>query len=378
MISLRRTRAVAKKELLHIVRDPRSLYMALAIPMLLLILFGYALSLDVDRIPMLIYDQDKTPQSRALVARFGGSRYFEIRGHVESYRPIELALYRGDAMAGLVIPADFSERLLSGRQVPVQFLLDGGDSNTAGIALGYARAMVAAYSGNIRAEWQIRQGAGEIRPPVDAQLRVMFNSKLKSRNYIVPGLIAVILMIIAALLTSLTIAREWENGTMEELLSTPLRPAELVLGKLSAFFLLGLADMITAMLTGIWIFDVPMRGSGLLLFAGGCVFLFGGLCWGLFLSAVARNQLLAFQMGLVSSFLPAFLLSGFVYAIDSMPLAPRLLTYIVPARYFVSLSSGIFLKGVGLEILALELGFLFVYAGAVFFLVTRKLGAKIA
>jgi ABC-2 type transport system permease protein len=378
MISLRRTRAVAKKELLHIVRDPRSLYMALAIPMLLLILFGYALSLDVDRIPTLVYDQDKSPQSRDLISRFGGSRYFGIGGYVEAYGPIEQALHGGDAMAGLVIPPDFSERLVAGERASVQFLLDGGDSNTAGIALGYARAMVAAYSANIRTEWQIRQGAGEIKAPVDAQLRVMFNSELKSRNYIVPGLIAVILMIIAALLTSLAIAREWENGSMEELLSTPLRPAELVLGKLSAFFLLGIADMITAMVAGIGIFGVPLRGSGVLLFASGCVFLFGALCWGLLLSAVARNQLLAFQMGLVSSFLPAFLLSGFVYAIDAMPLVPRLISYIVPARYFVSLSSGIFLKGVGLEILALEIGFLLAYAGLVFFLVTRKLGEKIA
>jgi ABC-2 type transport system permease protein len=171
--------------------------------------------------------------------------------------------------------------LVAGERASVQFLLDGGDSNTAGIALGYARAMVAAYSANIRTEWQIRQGAGEIKAPVDAQLRVMFNSELKSRNYIVPGLIAVILMIIAALLTSLAVAREWENGSMEELLSTPLRPAELVLGKLSAFFLLGIADMITAMVAGIWIFGVPLRGSGVLLFASGCVFLFGALCWSL-------------------------------------------------------------------------------------------------
>lgn len=378
MISLRRTRAVARKELLHIGRDPRSLYMALAIPMLLLALFGYALSLDVDRIPTLIYDQDKTHESRALAARFAASRFFEVRSEVNAYHPIELALKRGEAMAGLIIPAGFGRRLLAGKQAQVQFLLDGGDSNTAGIALGYARALVAAYSEQIRTQWQIRTGAGEIKAPVDAQLRVMFNSELRSRNYIVPGLIAVILMIIAALLTSLAIAREWENGTMEELLSTPLRPAELVLGKLSAFFLIGLADMLLAVVAGIGIFGVPLRGSALLLFAGGCIFLFGALCWGLFLSAVARNQLLAYQMGLLTSFLPAFLLSGFVYAIDNMPLVPRLLSYIVPARYFVSLSSGVFLKGVGLEILWAQLAFLVAYAALVFVLVTRKLREKLA
>ncbi|MBI3681883.1 MAG: ABC transporter permease [Acidobacteria bacterium] len=377
-MSFRRTRAMARKELLHIVRDPRSLYMALAIPMLMLILFGYALSLDVDRIPLLVFDQDSTPQSRALIARFTGSRYFELRSFIDGYGPIESGLARGAALAALVIPHDFSKRLLAGQQGRVQLLLDGSDSNTAAIALGYARALVAGYSNVVRTEWQIRSGAGEIKPPLEPQLRVMFNSELKSRNYIVPGLIAVILMIVGAMLTSLAIAREWENGSMEELLSTPVRPAELVLGKLSAYFLLGLVDMLTAVIAGVGIFGVPLRGSGLLLFLSGCVFLFGALCWGLFLSAVARNQLLAFQMSMLSSFLPAFLLSGFVYAIDSMPLIPRLLTYVFPSRYFVSLMKGIFLMGVGLEALWLELLLLCLYALILFALVTRKLREKLA
>lgn len=377
-MNLRRTTAIARKELIHIVRDPRSLGMALALPMLLLVLFGYALSLDVDQIPAIIWDQDRTPESRALAARFEGSRYFRVLGYVENYRPIEHALDRGDALAGLVIPIGFAGKLLEGRAAPVQLLLDGGDSNTASIALNYARGLIAGYSAEVRTAYTIRNGAGELKAPVDAQIRVMHNSDLKSRNYIVPGLIAVILMIIASMLTSLAIAREWENGTMEELLSTPVRPSELVLGKLSAYFLLGLVDMVTAVIAGVFIFGVPLRGSVWLLFLTGCVFLFGALCWGLLLSAVLRNQLQAFQVSLLSSFLPAFMLSGFVYAIDNMPLIPRLLSYIVPARYFVALMKGIFLKGVGLEVMWLEFALLLIYAFFVFAFATRKLREKIA
>jgi ABC-2 type transport system permease protein len=378
MISYRRTRAIAHKEFLHILRDPRSLYLALAIPMLLLVLFGYALSLDVDRIPLLVFDHDHTPESAEMIRRFTGSRYFQFRGYTDNYRSIEIALDKGEILAALIVERGFSKSLSRGEPAAIQFLLDGSDSNTASIALGYARALVSGYSSELRTEWQIRKGAGQIKPPIDPQLRVIYNTELKSKNYIIPGLIAVILMIIAALLTSLCIAREWENGTMEELLSTPIGPAELVLGKLSAFFVLGFIDMVTAAVAGIFVFGVPMRGSAWLLFFSGCVFLFGALCWGIFLSATMRNQLQAFQVGLLSSFLPSFLLSGFVYAIDQMPLMPRLISHIVPARYFVALMKGIFQKGIGLEVLWLELALLLAYATIVFFLTTRKLKEKIA
>jgi len=378
MISFRRTRAMARKEMTHIVRDPRSLMLALALPMLMLVLFGYALSLDVDRIPLTVYDQDQTPQSRALIDRFRGSSLFQLRGYVRSYDPAEEEIIKGESLAVLVIPTRFGDRLTAAQQAPVQLILDGSDSNTANIALGYARALVAGYSSEVRTEFQIRSGAGEIKPPVDPQLRVVFNSELKSKNQIVPGLIAVILMMIAAMLTSLSIAREWENGTMEELLSTPVRPAELVLGKLSAYFLLGFVDMLTAAAAGVFIFGVPMRGSVWLLFLSGSVFMFGALCFGLLLSAITRNQLQAFQLGLLSSFLPAFLLSGFIYSIDNMPLVPRLISTVVPARYLVALMKGIFLKGVGLEILGWQLVFLLIYAVIVFALVTKKLREKIA
>jgi ABC-2 type transport system permease protein len=212
---------------------------------------------------------------------------------------------------------------------------------------------------------------------VDAQLRVWYNSSLESKNYVVPGLIAVVLQIIAALLTSLTIAREWEMGTMEQILSTPLRPAEMVLGKMSAYFAVGLADATIALLVGVFIFQVPFRGSLALLAVSTCVFLFGALFWGIFVSAVAKTQVAAYQMGILSSFLPAFLLSGFVYSIETMPWVIQVITHVVPARYVVTILKGIFLKGVGLSVLWSELGFLALFALIVFLLATRKLNQKL-
>jgi ABC-2 type transport system permease protein len=206
-------------------------------------------------------------------------------------------------------------------------------------------------------------GAGMTMPAaVQPRLRVWYNSELKSKNYIIPGLIAVILMIISSLLTSLTIAREWEMGTMEQVLSTPLRPAELVLGKMSAYFALGLADALIAVCIGVFLFGVPMHGNPALLFLSTCIFLFGALCWGILISAIARSQVLACQMGIISSFLPAFLLSGFIFSIENMPAVVQAVTHILPARYFVTLLKAIFLKGIGVTLLWTELGFLALHA----------------
>ena len=279
---------------------------------------------------------------------------------------------------GLVVPPDYSDNLLAGQPAAVQVLLDGSDSNTASIALGYVNAVLARESLNIQAEAQQRRMGRFIRPTAEAQLRVWYNSELKSRNYIIPGLIAVILMIIASLLTSLTIAREWEMGTMEQVLSTPLRPAEMVLGKMSAYFLVGAVDTITAVVASVFVFDVPLRGNLLLLAVTCCVFLIGAFLWGILISAAARSQLLAYQMGMLSSFLPAFLLSGFIYAIENMPAPIQVITHLIPARYFIELMRGIFLKGIGLSILWLEFVLLIAFAVLVFVAATRKVRQKVA
>lgn len=374
----RRTAAVARKEALHVLRDRRSLGMALAVPLVMLLLFGYALTLDVDRIPTVVFDRDRTPESRELIERFAGSRYFQVLGNASSYAPFERRVDRNAAILSVAIPPDFSRELLRGGSPEVQLLFDGSDSNTASIAVNYADALLQSYAFELRRRWLERRGGGRLENPVEARIRVWYNPELKSRNFIVPGLIVVILMIIAALLTSLTIAREWEMGSMEQLLATPLRAHELVLGKMAAYFLLGLADMLLAAGTGVLVFGVPLRGSPLLVFASGCVFLIGALFWGIFLSAAARSQVLAYQMGMLTSFLPAFLLSGFVFAIENMPVVIQAVTYIFPSRYFVAILKGLFLKGTGLAVLWGEIALLVVYAALVFFLAVRKVQRKLA
>src|SRR5438270_12562717 len=264
-MSYRRLRAVCVKELHHITRDSRSLAMALFVPVMMLLLFGYALSLDVDQIPTLIYDQDGTPASREMIRQFTGSRFFDVKGAANNYKTIEREIDRSRILMAIVIPPHYGEDFRAGRAPQVQILLDGSDSNTAGIALGYAEALVRGYSP--------RGNAPAITPPVDARLRVWYNSSLESKNYVVPGLIAVILQIIAAMLTSLTIAREWEMGTMEQILSTPLRPAEMVLGKMLAYFAIGVSDAVITFLVAIFIFQVPFRGSLPLLTFSVCIFL---------------------------------------------------------------------------------------------------------
>lgn len=352
--------------------------MALALPLLMILLFGYALTLDVDRIPTIVFDRDQSPESRELISRFQGSRYFQILGAASDYGTIERKIDRDECMLGIVIPQDYAGDLLSGHTPRIQLLFDGSDSNTASIALGYANVIAQSFAVELRSQAQNRMGGGPARMPVDARLRIWYNSQLKSKNYIVPGLIALILMIIGALLTSLTLAREWEMGTMEQLLSTPLRPAEVALGKMSAYFALGVVDMLLTIVVGVGIFQIPQRGSYVFLIATGCLFLVGALFWGILVSALSRSQLVAYELAMLTSFLPAFLLSGFVFAIENMPLPIQVVTRLFPTRYFVTILKGIFLRGVGMEVLYAEVGLLAVYAVLVFLIVVKRLKQKVA
>lgn len=355
-MNLRRAWAVARKESLHIRRDPRSLGLAVGIPMLMLILFGYALTLDVDRIPLVVRDLSGTPASREFTAAFDGSRFFtRVAGGDTSSDAIG-RLDERKALVVLEIPPDFAGRLGAGEESPVQLIADGSDSNTAAIAIGYARVVATAFNERIL----LAAGGGE--PPLDVRIRVWFNSSLESRNYIIPGITAVILGLIAALLTSLTVAREWETGTMEQLISTPIQPAELILGKLAPYFVIGMLDVLIAVLMAVFLFDVPLRGSVTLLFGVSALFIVGTLAQGILISVIARAQLIASQMAMVSTFLPAFLLSGFMFAITNMPPVVQGITYIVPARYYVELVKGIFLRGSGLGTLWVDAVFLLVFS----------------
>jgi len=365
----RRIQAIARKEYLHVIRDPRSLMAALGMPILLLALFGYALSFDVDRIQTVIYDQDQTTASRELVQSFSNSRYFEVN-HAQSYEEIETGIMRNEVLIGVIVPSDYARNMALGEKTDVQLLIDGSDSNTAELAKGYAQGLIRQHAAET---W------GKQRPaPIEARMRTWYNSDLKSRNYIVPGLISVILMIIAALLTSLTIAKEWENGTMEQLLSTPVRPFEMLVGKLSVYFVLGVLDMIVALVLSVFVLETPFRGNVILIFFAGFLFLTGALSFGMLLSAATRSQHMAFQVATVTSFLPAFLLSGFMFSIENMPPAVQAFTYVIPARYFVTILKGIFLKGVGLNVLWAEFLFLAAYAAGVCLITTRKMRQKIA
>jgi ABC-2 type transport system permease protein len=352
--------------------------MALIVPMFQMLLFGYALNLDVDRIPTLIYDADRSAASRALIERFHGSRFFEIEGFVDDYSGIEKGIDKSRILMGLAIPRDYSRRINSGQTANVQILLDGSDSNTASIALSYVQTMVQNYALEVLSDGQDRRAGMPLVSPVDSTLRIWYNATLESKNYIVPGLIAAMMMVIAALLTSLTVAREWEMGTMEQLLSTPVRAQEIVLGKMLAFFVVGVVDTLIAVLVAVFISGVPFRGSPWLLAVSTVIFLSGAFFWGILVSTVARSQTLAFQMGLVTTFLPSFLLSGFLYAIENMPVPIQMITRVVPARYFISIVRGIFLKGVGLNVLWSEVLFLIAFSGVVFWLATRKLRQKLA
>lgn len=377
-MNFRRLWAVARKEALHIRRDPRSLGLAIGIPMLMIVLFGYALTLDVDQVPIVVWDQSGTPASRDFVAQFTGSRYFAFIGAVPSYGRLERAIDTRAAVLALVIPPEFAADLSAGRTPQVQAIIDGSDSNTAAIVLGYAQAITLRFNQRIILE-QIQRSAGTApTAALDLRPRVWFNADLESKNFIIPGLIAVIMGLIAALLTSLTIAREWERGTMEQLISTPIRPAELIVGKLVPYFVVGMVDVLIAVLMAVFLFHVPLRGSVVLLFGTAALFIVGTLSQGIMLSILARQQLLASQLAMVSTFLPAFLLSGFMFAIANMPVPVQVITYIVPARYFVALVKGIYLRGVGLETLWRDALFLVAFAtlvlGAAVTRFRKKLG----
>ncbi|HEV2199551.1 MAG TPA: ABC transporter permease [Bryobacteraceae bacterium] len=377
-MSGRRWWAIARKEILHIVRDPRSLASAIATPLTMLLIFGYALSLDVDRIPTILFDLDHTPQSRELTREFRGSRYFQVVEESQSYRPVEAALDARRALLAVVIPPMYSRHLLSGEEATVQLLLDGSDSNTASIAQGYAEGVVQLYGGHVRTDAQTMRAGKVPRMGVGLETRVWYNPDMLSRNFIVPGLIAVIMMIITGNLSSLTIAREWESGTMEQLLSTPVRPFELALGKLSAYFLVGLIDMSICLVMGVFVFDVPFKGNLLVLIVSSCVFLFGALSTGILISAAARTQLIAYQLGTLTTFLPGFLLSGFIYSISSMPRVIQLISLLVPARYFINIIKAVFLKGTAIEMSWLDFILLCVYGAVMFFFTVRKLRQKVA
>lgn len=358
---LARLLATARKEAKHILRDPRSLILALGIPLLLLWLFGYALTFDLNQAPTVVLDRDQTPASRDLLARLQASPYFSIIAYANSPAEMTAALNSGEALIGLNIPAGFGADLSRDDPAPIQLLLDGTDSTMAALAQSYIETVIKTYSLEQAQKRLKRLGLSEFEPPVEVRLRLWFNPEAKSKNFIIPGLIVVIIMIIAAQLTALTVAREFETGTLEWLIATPIRPVEVILGKLLPYLAIGFIDVIVAVLAGIYIFDVPFRGQFWLLALLSLLFIIGTLALGILISVMAKNQVVASQMSVVVTFLPAFILSDFVFPIYNMPLVLKLITYLVPARYMIAIAKGIFLKGVGFDVLVIETAFLAVF-----------------
>jgi ABC-2 type transport system permease protein len=366
VISRTRLLAVARKELVQLTRDPRSLILAFLLPVFLLVMFGYAITWDVSDIRIVVVDQDRSARSRELVDAFAASGYFRIAGRLERAADVPPWFDRGQARLGLVIPPGFERDLRHGHGAPLQALVDGSDANTATITLAYARATVQSW-----AQRALTPGRS-MRLPLIAESRVWYNEELVSRNMIVPGLVATIMMIIAAMLTALTIAREWERGTMEQLAATPVSRLEVVLGKLLPYLGIGLLDVTLTSVLGVAIFGVPFRGSVLLLAGLSVLFLTGALGLGIFISAVAKSQLLATQVALVATFLPAFLLSGFMFSISNMTRPLQVITHIIPARYFVAILKGLFLKGSTVRFLYAEALFLLVFGIVTFAVANRK------
>jgi ABC-2 type transport system permease protein len=343
-MNARRVKAIARKEYYHLIRDFRSLYLAFIIPLLLILLFGYALSLDVEHIPTAVVDHDRTPESRDFIQRLDASIYFDVAGQLSSTAALTDLLDRNRVVLGIVIPPGWSADLKADRQSAIQVLIDGSDPNTAGNARAFITAFIAQANERRLIEFLNRQGKERIRPPVEGRIRVWFNEDLESRNFIVPGIIAVIIMIVGALLTSMVIAREVENGTMETIRSLPVGAAEFFLGKAIPYFFITLIDVLVAILMGQALFGVVMKASFWLMILASGIYILVALSIGLLISVKTRSQLVANQLAVLVTYLPSLLLSDFVFPQQNMPAPLKALSTLVPATYYIDILNGLYLR----------------------------------
>ena len=358
---LRRLLALVRKEGAQILRDPSTFLIAFVLPMILLFLFGYAVSLDSTRTRVGLVVQDGSAPALRLAQAYRSSRYFEVT-EARSVAEVRDKLIDGELRAMIVIPQDFGEGVKRGKVPPIQIVTDGSQPNTANFA--------AAYGEGVRATWAAAEGLernpAAADPPVIVSARYWYNPELKSRYFLVPGSIANVMTMVGTLLTALVIAREWERGTMEAMMATPISMTEFIASKVIPYFLLAQASMALCAVIGVWVFGVPFRGSVLALFAISSAFLMPALGLGLFISAATKNQFVASQVALLSAFLPTFLLSGFIFEIGSMPWPIQALTYIVPARYLIPSLETVFLAGDQWGLILPNIGIMLVF-GLVFF-----------
>jgi ABC-2 type transport system permease protein len=344
-----RVLAIMRKEMIQIWRDPMSLLVILLMPLIQLFVFGYAVNLDIKHVPLCVYDRDGTQVSQDLLKHFQATEYFQIVHLDESYRDVVRHIDASACTVAIVVPPQFSEQLHSSGQANVQALLDASDNNTASIGMAYAQAILQSYASQVQVDWLAKQGVKANPPNVNFQARTWFNQNLESMVNFVPGVVAIVMSVIGAFLMSLTIAREWERGTMEQLISTPVGKLEIQIGKLVPYFCIGMADTALCVAAAIWWFGVPFRGSWAVMSGCSTLFLITVLSLGYFISVNGKSQLNASQVSFLVTLLPAFLLSGFVFPIDQMPLVVQWITRVFPARYYVFILRNVFLKGTSLR-----------------------------
>jgi ABC-2 type transport system permease protein len=354
---MRKALAVGRKEFRQIVRDRRTLSILLLAPVVFLLLYGYALNFDIKHVALAVEDRDQSAESRAMVSAFVNSGYFDLVATVQSDEALDRLMDRNDIRAALVIPEKLGRAINTGRTASVQIIISGDNANTATAVMGYAITIVRSVSGTI----QLERGVS-VQPPVSAEPRIWYNPELKSALFLVPGLIAFIGMITAAVSTALSVVREKERGTWEQVRMAPISTVSYVVGKTLPYLAISIVSSMAIVLAAMALFGVPMRGSWAELLLAVSLFLVGALGTGLFISTVAESQLVAFQIVLIVAFLPTFLLSGFIFPISSMPAPIRLVTYVVPARYFLVALRGIVLKGVDISAYWIHLVALVLYA----------------
>ncbi|MDZ7263090.1 MAG: ABC transporter permease [candidate division KSB1 bacterium] len=355
---------IIQKEFLHIIRDSRSLMIIFILPILMILLYGYAITFDIKEIHLGILDEDQTSASRELLSKLTSSNYFKVTAHLKKRGEIEEAMLRRKMLAALVIPVGFSKTIDTEPLTSVQLLVDGAHSNAATVAINYMKSFLLSYS--------LEHNAAVLRPPIQIEPRIWYNPELTSSIFIVPGLVAVIMMLICALLTSVTIARERETGTMEQILVSPIRPLEIIFGKIAPYILLALADAMVIILCAKLIFKVPFRGTPLLLLLGVIVYIYAALSLGVFISARVKTQQIAMMLAQLSTTLPSIMLSGFIFPILSMPKVLQFISYLVPARYFLVIIRGIMLKGLGWHYFYHQIIFLLVFGTALLLISVKR------
>jgi ABC-2 type transport system permease protein len=380
MNAIWKTLAVARKEMRQIGRDRRTLLILLFVPVFFLLVYGYALNFDIRNVRIAVQDNDRSAVSRDVISSFVNSGYFDLYDEVTNDQEISRVLDRNEARAVLVIPARFGSDVAAGHSTSVQFIVNGDNANTATTVVGYARGLLSATSARYEVQARLRsptclaQACGEgVGPLVTVEPRVFYNPELRSTLFLVPGLIAYIAMLTAVVSTALSIVREKEVGTMEQVRMSPIGPVSYILGKTAPYFVVSLISAMSIVVAAMVLFDMPMRGSWVVLLGVVSLFLVGALGFGLLISSIAETQQVAFQLALLTSFLPTLMLSGFIFPISSMPEFLQLVTRIVPARYFLVALRGIVLKGVGPQVFWSELVALSIFAVVILGLASLRL-----